>query len=287
MSERLLKYGVKDGVLVSVDDVISGLGCCCKCPSCGALLIAKKGKKREHHFAHHSNNDCKTGCESALHLMAKQIPESKKELFVPEEAGGDGGKVQEFSTVELESREYPNIIPDVVLKKDDKVLCVEILVTHAVNEEKPAKLTEAKLPTVEIDLGALLDEYDELTVTEVLHNGRYTTWIYNETPAATRRRQKVNDELCDYLPCVSQWYSREYYDCLKLKKRVSFESCHDCWQFNHNSSYEMLPPLPCNYREQELLKLNPEDCRVVERRVVLHGSRHHITHVFGVQKKTA
>ena len=266
MAERLLKYGLRDDVLVSVENVVSGLKCGCVCPSCGAPLVAKKGDKREHHFAHHGDTECSTACESALHLMAKQILASRRELFIPDEAGGDGGAVREYTAVQLESREYPNIIPDVVMKNGDEILCVEILVTHAVDEEKLKKLTEAKLPTVEIDLGDLIDNYDETVVTEALYSGNHTVWIYNETLAAKRRRQKVIDEVCDYLPCVSQGYYREYYDCLEQKKRVSFESCHDCWQFNHNSSREMLPPLPCSYRERELLKMNPEDCRNIERK---------------------
>ncbi len=42
MAEQFLKYGVKSGVPVSVEDVVSGLACECRCPSCGAALVARK-----------------------------------------------------------------------------------------------------------------------------------------------------------------------------------------------------------------------------------------------------
>ncbi len=47
-----LNYGVdKSGVLVYIEDVCSGKSRL-RCPYCGGALTAKKGKKKEHHFAH-------------------------------------------------------------------------------------------------------------------------------------------------------------------------------------------------------------------------------------------
>ncbi|MFN6559472.1 MAG: GIY-YIG nuclease family protein [Nostoc sp. ChiSLP01] len=48
-----LKYGVdEDGILVCIEDTSSGKTLL-KCPYCQGDLIAKKGKVKEHHFAHH------------------------------------------------------------------------------------------------------------------------------------------------------------------------------------------------------------------------------------------
>ena len=66
-----LIYALKDGNIVSIDDVPSGKECGCVCPACGDELIARKGQKRMHHFAHRSNEDCEYGYESSLHLAAK------------------------------------------------------------------------------------------------------------------------------------------------------------------------------------------------------------------------
>ncbi|MBD2169194.1 GIY-YIG nuclease family protein [Calothrix membranacea FACHB-236] len=47
-----LKYGInRDSILVSIEDITSGKTIL-KCPYCQGGLIAKKGKVKEHHFAH-------------------------------------------------------------------------------------------------------------------------------------------------------------------------------------------------------------------------------------------
>ena len=275
MAERLLKYGLKDGRLVSIEDVFSGLGCGCKCPSCGAALIAKKGNIREHHFAHYGDLDCSTGSESALHLMAKRVLASRKELFVPGKSREECGRVQFFSCVELESREYPSIIPDAIMKNGTEILCVEILVTHAVDEEKLQKLVAAKIPTVEINLSVLIEDFDEETVTEVLLSGEHTKWIYNSEIERIRRWQQFTDDVCDYIPCVYNGNYKRWYECLYLKRNVSLykraafsygdEECEECQYYNEDSSPQPFHELPCLYRERELLKENIEDYRNIER----------------------
>jgi Competence protein CoiA-like family len=54
-----LNYGVdKEGVLVYIEDASRGKTRL-KCPYCGGGLTAKKGKKKEHHFAH-TDETCRT-----------------------------------------------------------------------------------------------------------------------------------------------------------------------------------------------------------------------------------
>ena len=68
-----LTYALKNGEVISISDVESGLKCGCVCPSCGEPLVAKKGSKVMHHFAHHSGHTCEYGYETSLHLAAKEI----------------------------------------------------------------------------------------------------------------------------------------------------------------------------------------------------------------------
>ena len=270
MAEQFLKYGVKNGELVSVEDVVSGLACECRCPSCGTTLVARKGKIREHHFAHHGATDCTHGCESALHLMAKHILESRKKVFVPGESDRDTGETKHYSTVELESHEYASFIPDVLMRNEDQVLCVEILVTHAVDEEKEQRITKAKLPTIEIDLSSLVEDFDEKSVTDILLSGRETKWIYNPILDEQKKKQRQINEICDYFPAASLGRHAEWYNCPLHKRRVSLmygaDSCHECWYFNHRSSLSFSAGMPCNYRERDLLKLDFIDYRNIERK---------------------
>ena len=68
-----LVYAIKDGAGISIEDADRGLKCGCVCPACGEPLVAKKGTKVMHHFAHHSGSTCEYGYETSLHLMAKDI----------------------------------------------------------------------------------------------------------------------------------------------------------------------------------------------------------------------
>ena len=84
MAELKLTYGKdSNGRLVHVNDVPSGLTCDCTCPECGALLIARKGKKNQHHFAHANGADCEGARMTALHMLAQQIIQEEKRIRKP------------------------------------------------------------------------------------------------------------------------------------------------------------------------------------------------------------
>lgn len=72
------------GQAVSISEVLSGSACNCTCAGCGEPLIAKKGKKRGHHFSHSSGSECAGGYESSLHLAVKTILERTKKIFLPD-----------------------------------------------------------------------------------------------------------------------------------------------------------------------------------------------------------
>ncbi|WP_150987753.1 competence protein CoiA family protein [Marinobacter denitrificans] len=58
-----------------ISEVVSGEACHCQCAQCGAILVARKGKIRAHHFAHKSGSDSQMrACqETALHNAAKRL----------------------------------------------------------------------------------------------------------------------------------------------------------------------------------------------------------------------
>jgi hypothetical protein len=76
-----------EGKLVNIEDVDSGKKCNCFCPACQESLVAKKGTKNRHHFAHSSGTNCGHAVESMLHHLAKdKIQEAfyKNEEFIIE-----------------------------------------------------------------------------------------------------------------------------------------------------------------------------------------------------------
>lgn len=78
-----LTYALKDNSLVHISEVESGLQCGCKCPACGETLIARKGDKVIHHFAHKSTVECEFGYQTSLHLAAKKVISENGIIQVP------------------------------------------------------------------------------------------------------------------------------------------------------------------------------------------------------------
>lgn len=158
-----LAYGLKgDGRIVHVRDVPSGLACDCVCPHCRCRLVARRGEIKAPHFAHHHSEECKQARETALHLLAKQILEVDLCLNLPEWVASDGRKRSilqpsvsyVFDEAALECR-LGEIVPDVIVRKGERELVVEIFVTHACDKAKVSKLRARGLSAIEIDLSRL------------------------------------------------------------------------------------------------------------------------------------
>lgn len=178
---------MRNKVLISIvdDDVVSGLGCNCTCPHCNAALIAKKGNKRKHHFAHYSVSDCNHGAETALHIMAKNMIAETKSVWVPCVPKsiydqGRQGRVIHFDRASVEMQLSPQIRSDVLLELSDCRLNVEIKVTHEVDEAKQINLFNEGIATIEIDLSSHIEDYSEDALRCYLSDGSHTKLIYSE-----------------------------------------------------------------------------------------------------------
>lgn len=189
MAELKLTYG-KDskGRLVHVDDVPSGLVCDCTCPECGDLLIARKGKKNQHHFAHTNGADCASARMTALHMLAQQIIQDERKIRTPrfKDYYKDPSKLICFESVLLEQRfktAESNRRPDCVgiIKKGDieYKVWIEIKVKHAIDEEKKKDIIGLGAICMEIDISALLNnKYTEDSVRKALFDVYYNKeWI--------------------------------------------------------------------------------------------------------------
>lgn len=181
---------LKDGQIVNIDDVDSGLKCGCACPACGEALVAKKGSRMIHHFAHHAGHNCEYGYESSLHLAAKEILSKAKRITLPPVyvVFPDSYKKDELvceakeiaiEKVELEKR-FGDVIPDVVVYAGGKQFFVEVYVTHRIDDEKLNKLRNADISTIEIDLSKKksITSLEELTGL-LLHDSEDKKWKYN------------------------------------------------------------------------------------------------------------
>lgn len=185
-----LIYALKDGEITSICDAPSGLKCGCICPACGAKLVARKGQKRMHHFAHHADENCEYGYESSLHLAAKDILSSSQKMIIPpvcvhfpksakkDELVNEEIEI-ELDHVELEKR-FDDVIPDIVAYAGGKFFFIEIFVTHPISEEKLTKLKELDISTIEIDLSGIERSISAEELSEILlKSDPRKAWRYN------------------------------------------------------------------------------------------------------------
>ncbi|MCR4716705.1 MAG: hypothetical protein K5656_05950 [Lachnospiraceae bacterium] len=271
---NLLRYALHNGDMVSIEDVKNGLKCECLCPSCGSQLIARKGEKNIWHFAHHGESDCNSGSESALHLMAKNILLENKEVFIPAIYYSDLGKVCKYTDVELESHKYEGVIPDVLMTNKDSstVLFVEIYVSHAVDDDKRKKLERLNIPTIEIDLRDMIEDYTEESVAKTIITGDRTKWIWNESAReyGLEELKEIFDfnDICDFIPCSNIGLEGIWVECPSKNRLVNTNECYGCWnitQARTHIQYRSLP-VPCVFRELELRKHSIDEYRNIERK---------------------
>ena len=157
-----LIYALKNNQIVSIDDVESGLKCDCICPACGNKLIAKKGNRVMHHFAHRSETNCEYGYETSLHLAAKDILSKAKKMMLPpvrmppQYSHREDSLLQEAKEITIENvfleKHFQGFIPDIVVCSGGKQLFVEIFVTHRIDEAKKKGIS-VNISLLEKELG--------------------------------------------------------------------------------------------------------------------------------------
>ena len=249
-----LVYAIKDGAGISIEDVDSGLKCGCVCPACGEPLVAKKGTKVMHHFAHHSGSNCEYGYETSLHLMAKAILSTAKTIVTPKVYVYFPNSTKEkqlccdsqeitVDKVELEQN-YGNVVPDVVVHSGRRKFFLEIYVTHAVNKEKISKLKTADISTMEIDLSKVERTISYKDLQRILlEDNEQKRWIYNSVADKKLRKYYAFSERIPlvihgfaihtkYCPIKSRiWHGKSYAnfidDCSGCPYQILYHTAED------------------------------------------------------------
>lgn len=202
------EYAMKAGHLTHVSEVESGLKCDCICPCCSKKMIARKGKKMAHHFAH-QNAECSYGLETTLHLMAKDILEQEKRLLLPKVIVSlpyrvsetiSMPKMIEADEVSLEKR-FDEFVPDILVKVGEKLLAIEIWVTHKIDERKLEKIKKSNISVLEINLSKTdkminVDDLRKILTEET----ECKNWAYN---------------------CLSEYYKQKWLSVCEVKEIIS------------------------------------------------------------------
>lgn len=174
----------KNDQLVSIKQVERGLKCDCFCFECGEPVVAKKGEKNEHHFAHISNKEsCFINPESILHKFAKQVIIEANGLLLPALPNSQEteAKLWQFSQITPEVR-LGNIQPDLMVMVDKDTYFIEIAVTSFVDEIKLERIKTFGTPTIELDLRELLKSETAIPSDEaknfILNQLEHKRWLY-------------------------------------------------------------------------------------------------------------
>jgi len=210
-----LPFGLKDGKLIHISNVPSGLACECICASCHAPLVAKKGQKNAHCFAHYKADECAHAVETALHYAAKQVLEESAqitlpELLISEQVSGEicgqsiskSGSLKACNkhTVIIEDikleQSLGRIIPDVMAFINGAWFLIEIAVTHFVDETKEQKLQDLKIPCIEIDLSTVDRDADLDDIRkEVVDSVSNKKWLFHPATEVIRVNLRSSLEL--------------------------------------------------------------------------------------------
>lgn len=211
-----LVYGITpDGRTVHISDVVRGLRCDCRCPACDRTLVAKKGTKQLHHFAHYNKAvACSHVAETNAHIWAKKVLEREKRLTIPPIVAEHEGhteivspaRIYDFAHAKLEKR-LDTIVPDVVLVTENGTqLIVEVRVTHACEEAKLVKLRNDGLSAIEIDLRHFRSSTDRAAVEDALLTSAPREWLSNAKQA------KFDERLRDRLAAEAARKAKEAED---------------------------------------------------------------------------
>lgn len=157
-----IPYGEKEGNLLHVSQVVSGLNCNCVCPECKSPLIARKGEKTKHHFAHYKVANCNN--ETVLHQIGKRllykriddaIKYSGKLMMIWDcsvcDSKHEGNLIKLAKSVVLE-RQLFNCRPDLTLLNDKgiPIVIIEIIVSHKPDENVYEMASEYSMPIIEL-----------------------------------------------------------------------------------------------------------------------------------------
>lgn len=204
-------YGQDEsGALVHIEDAERGKSCGLMCPDCGGQLIANKGEIKQPYFSHASLEECAHAGETALHRLAKEIISEKGSLRLPrvvvyhyDEDTDDEVLHEEqkrsFTRVEVEPRQdgfQPDLIGIIETWENGRVvehrLHIEILVTHAVDGEKLARLRKNGESALEIDLSKVRRAIGKTELASLLLGDARRRWLYHKV--AFQKQEKVNEK---------------------------------------------------------------------------------------------
>jgi hypothetical protein len=182
------------GRILDVSQVERGLACNCVCAECGGRVLARKGKKNRHGFAHYGGSLCANAGEGGLHRAAKQILAEAEEIVLPKAGKTSLGSILIASTSIPDAGGWPagERRPDVVWRSSEgQEIHVEVTVRNAIGDDKLADIAHRGVATLEFDLRYLSPDvgigYAQLREI-LLSDPGIRRWAFHPLASATRHQ---------------------------------------------------------------------------------------------------
>lgn len=242
VSNNKIPFGLKNGTLVQVSEVGSGLACGCICPSCKRKLQANKGQVVSHYFSHDPSSEtkvCESAFETSIHLMAKQILIEDGYSIIPsltislskldangsaqtEEISIEEETKREFDRVELEKR-LKEIRPDIIAYTNDVPLLIEVAVTSFADSKKKKIIRDLGLFAVEIDLSSVDYAITKDELRKIINDSSdKKIWLSN--PKAKNAKKELNSKLDEKIRLINEGIYRDRNKPRKQKKRYVYQA---------------------------------------------------------------
>ncbi|MCG6489980.1 hypothetical protein K6U37_13580 [Vibrio parahaemolyticus] len=181
----IFEYAIcgKTNKLIHIDDVLGGLKCNCVCPGCGDQMVARKGKIKEHHFAHYIVSE-KDSCRmTMIHRFFQEyftvldfleIPEI--EMIVHDTNISIPRRNLRVLSAQKEIK-IGSYRADVLLKTSIGEIIIEICVTHKSTLEKIDYYKINNVAAIEYDFSSYKDRPIEEAITALKYNILKFEWI--------------------------------------------------------------------------------------------------------------
>ena len=208
----LMPYGLRDGTLVSANEVQRGLACGCICPTCKGTLVAKKGSYRAAHFAHFDIEDCGGWLETVVHQRAKALLVEEKKMMLPPVYRVPGECLFPWTPVTFEKIDLEvtlgNGRADAIGIINGRPLAIEIAVTHKISEKRIFEYRELGHDAVEIDITPVND-FNDNTIRAILTTTvQEKRWICNQDIESSKLWQlRQRDYRLNSLKLRRRYYS--------------------------------------------------------------------------------
>lgn len=243
-------YGERNGSLVTASEVARGLSCGCLCPACGHRLQSHQGSIITPYFSHYRGCDCGASYQSALHMLAKDVLLEEKKILLPGlvvwsdiSIARTGARpesetlVEPWTTINVDSvtleKKLGRIVPDVLVKSNDRVLLVEIKVTHGIDVEKLSYIKSNNLNVIEFDFSKARGIVDKDHVRRVL------TQSYRGATTGFGRGQWIHHhEMTRTIEKLTKQYIEKY------SIKADDKGGESKTNYSYKPYHKRLPPVP-------------------------------------------